>query len=260
MSAMTSAVDVQPARGLHVDVDVRQRRAPLRQEPIEQQPVFEGVGGGDVQGVAHHRTGARPARRHPHTHLPHIRHHLPDGQEVRVHPQPCDHLQLPRETLARRPVAVQAAPDQSRLATLAQHPRGRLRGGTDHGRLGEVRAAQTQVRDRIQAALVRGRRGPGEQGPRPVGAGAGCVRDPLRDRGHRHRALEPALTRVEVGRVRETDRPQQPGRVQHVRDPVPTRIRVTHGVGQHGRHRGPVGELQGAGRQAQRTRLRPDNP
>lgn len=53
-------VDLQTARGLDVDVDVRQRRPALGQEPFEEQVVLQRVRGGDEEAVVDHGAASEP--------------------------------------------------------------------------------------------------------------------------------------------------------------------------------------------------------
>ena len=53
-------VDLEPARGLHVDVDVGQRLAQWGEEPLHQQPVAQQVHPGDPQQVVDQRPGPEP--------------------------------------------------------------------------------------------------------------------------------------------------------------------------------------------------------
>ena len=59
-------VDLQPARGLHVDVDVGQRVAQRREEPLDQQVVADRVDPGDAEQVVDQAAGARAAGRAAH--------------------------------------------------------------------------------------------------------------------------------------------------------------------------------------------------
>ena len=61
-------VDLEPARGLHVDVDVGQRLAQRGEEPLHQQAVADRVDPGDAEQVVDQAARARPAGRAAHAH------------------------------------------------------------------------------------------------------------------------------------------------------------------------------------------------
>ena len=118
-------VDLEPARGLDVDVDVGQRVAQRREEPLHQQVVADRVDAGDAEQVVDQAAGPRAAGRAPHAHVADQVGDVADGEEVGGEAQAADHLQLVVEPLpdplpGRRAVAV-ADPG---LAALAEQPVG----------------------------------------------------------------------------------------------------------------------------------------
>ncbi len=211
------------------------------------------VGCGDVQQVVDHGPGAGAAGGDPDAHLPHVLDDRGDGEEVRGKAEPGDDAQFFFHPLPRHRVSVQAAPDEPGLAPLAQQPvtLPRPAAGADDLGFGEMRAPQLEVGHRIERAGRGGRRGLCEQLGRAVGSGAGGVRDLPGDLRHGCRLLQPPLARIEPAGAAEGDRPQQPGRVQHIREPVLAGVAVPDRVGDHRRDARVVGQLHGAGRQPQ---------
>jgi hypothetical protein len=112
-------VALQPAGGFHVDVSGSDARRTLRKK-FEQQAVVERVRGGDAQGVADQRAGARTAGRDADALGPDVGDDLADGEEVRGVVQRGNHLELFVQPVERRTVAVEAASGQALLALPAQ--------------------------------------------------------------------------------------------------------------------------------------------
>ncbi len=243
-------VDLQAAGGLHVQVDVGQARAPLGQEPLEEEPVFQRVGRCDEQGVVDHRSGAGAARRDADTHRADVRDDLRHRQEVPLVAEAADHAELILQLDRRAFVVVQAAGVHPGLAPLPQQPHRvpRLPPGADGLRLGEVRAAHPEIRLRVDAAAVGGRLGLGEQRGSPLRPGTGGLGDPPRDVGHGLGALEPAFPAVRGPAV---DRTQETCGVQDVGDPVLGGVGVADRVRHDDGHVVLVAELERAGGQAQ---------
>ncbi len=194
--------------------------------------------------MVHHGAGAGAAGGDPDTHVPYVGDDLGHGEEVRLVAEPPDDTELVVELVHRPAVPVETAGGHAALAPLPQQPHrpARPRLGPDHGRLGEVRNTEPQIPHRVHLARLRDGHGVGDQlhGARP--AAPGGSRHPLGDLRHRGPALQPPLPAVEAPPV---DGPQQPGRVQDVRDPVLGPVGVPYGVGQHGRDAEAVGERQG---------------
>ena len=175
------AVDLQAARGLHVDVDVGQHGPPLGQEPLHQQPVLDGVGVRDAQQVVDERAGARAAGGDPDAHLPDVVHDLGDGEEVRGEAVVVDDVQLVVQSApssARWPPVV-AAQHHARRRSAERSTALRRCGGPapTRPRLGEVDAADAEVVLGVDQALAGGRLGLLEQ---PVRGVAPVTRRPRR--------------------------------------------------------------------------------
>jgi hypothetical protein len=202
-------VHLQAPLGLHIEVDVRQRRTPLAEEPLEQQPVVERVGRGDEQRVVDHGAGAGAPRGDPDPQRPGVRDHLGHGQEVPLEAQPADDLQLVVELSYGRLVRVQDPGDHARLAPLPQQPHGRpaLGAGADDGRFGEVGPSELEI-GRSEGAGLAGGLGLGQQADRSGGVVADGLGDTVGGRRHGVRALQPAFAAVQVPPVHG---PKQPG-------------------------------------------------
>ena len=115
-------VDLGAPRGLDVDVDVGQRLAQRREEPLHQQVVADRVDAGDAEEVVDQAARARPARRAAHPALADQVGDVGDGEEVRRVAEAADQLELVVEALpdalARRGAV--AVADRT-LAAGAQH-------------------------------------------------------------------------------------------------------------------------------------------
>ena len=92
-------VDLGAARGLDVDVDVGQRGAQRREEPLHQEVVADRVDAGDAEEVVDQAAGARAARRAAHPALADQVGDVGDGEEVRRVAEAADQLELVVETL-----------------------------------------------------------------------------------------------------------------------------------------------------------------
>ena len=92
-------VDLEPARGLHVDVDVGQRLPQRGEEPLHQQVVPQRVDAGDAEQVVDQAARPRPAGRAPHAHVLDQVGDVGDGQEVGGVAEAADGLQLVVEPL-----------------------------------------------------------------------------------------------------------------------------------------------------------------
>ena len=104
-------VDLEPARRLHVDVDVGQRGAQRREEPLHQQAVPDRVDPGDAEEVVDQAAGAGAAGGAADAHLADQVGDVGDGEEVGGIAEAADQLELVVEALPdalarRRAVAV----------------------------------------------------------------------------------------------------------------------------------------------------------
>ncbi len=164
-------VDLEPPGRLHVDVDVGQRLAQRREEPLHQQPVPDRVDAGDAEQVVDQAARARAAGRAAHPHLADQVGDVADGEEVGRVAEPADQLQLVVEPLpdhghGARAVAVAdralaPRPEQPvGLGGAGGHPRATPRGELE---LREVHLAQAEVAARVDGAPVGDRPGVGEQ-------------------------------------------------------------------------------------------------
>jgi hypothetical protein len=248
------AVDLQPARGLHVDVDVGQDRAALGQEAFHQQPVRDGVGVRDAEEVVDERARAGAARGDPDAHLPYVVDDLSDRQEVGGEVVVGDDVQLAVHPL---PVATRFG----RTVVAAQHhprrrPRGQyaLRGassGADEVRLGEVHGTDAEVVLRVDEALGGGGPRLFEQAVGGVAAKTRGLDDPFGGAEHGARVLEPGLAAVQL--LAGVDRHEPAGGVQDVGDRAHARVGVPDGVAEHRPHPLLGGEADGTGGQPQRA-------
>ncbi len=92
-------VDLEPPRGLDVDVDVGQRLAQRGEEPLHQQAVPDRVDPGDTEQVVDQAARPRPPGRAPHPHLLDEVGDVADGEEVGRVAEAADDLQLVVEAL-----------------------------------------------------------------------------------------------------------------------------------------------------------------
>lgn len=113
-----------------------------------------------------------------------------------------------------------------------------------------MRHPEPQVPHRVDLAHVRDRDGVGDQpyGARTVGTGCGC--HPFGDVRHRGPVLQPPLAAVEPP---SGDGPQEPGRIQHIRDLMLHRVGVPHSVGEDSWDAEVVGEREGVCGEADRA-------
>ena len=92
-------VDLEPAVGLDVDVDVGQGAAQRGEEPLHQQAVPDRVDPGDAEQVGDQAAGAGPAGRAPDPHLADQVGDVADGEEVGGVAQAAHQLELVVEPL-----------------------------------------------------------------------------------------------------------------------------------------------------------------
>ena len=111
-------VRLDPPRGFDVQVDVRQAPAPLRQEPLHDQVMFERVDAGDADQVIDQAARAGAADRAADAAAADERSHVGHGEEVGGEPGPGDDAELVVEAFRGVAIAVQAATAQPGLASL----------------------------------------------------------------------------------------------------------------------------------------------
>ena len=87
--------DLFAATGFDVDVDVRVPLAVRGQEPVEEQPVFDGVDGGDAQDKADRRVRRRAPPLAEDAHMTAEFGDVEDDEEVSAEAQLRDHVHLP---------------------------------------------------------------------------------------------------------------------------------------------------------------------
>lgn len=246
------AVDLQPARGLHVDVDVGQHDPLLRQEPLHQQPVLDRIGVRDPEQMVDERPRTGAPGGDPDAHLPHIVDHLGHGQKVGGEAVVGDDVQLVVHPLPVLPPPVVPAQHHPRRRPRGQRPLGAAAAGADQTRLGKVDGTDPEVVLGIDQALGGRDLGLLHQSVSGVPPEPRGLHDPLRHPEHGPSALEPGLAGVQLlGRV---DRHQPARGVQHVGDRAEPRVGVPYGVAEHGpdpllggEPDGPGGQPQGAG-------------
>ena len=163
-------VDLGAARGLDVDVDVGQRGAQRREEPLHQEVVADRVDTGDAEEVVDQAARPRPPRRAADPALADQVGDVGDGEEVRRVAEAADQLELVVETLPDALARGRAVAVADRtLAAGAQHcvslP---LRAPSTSLQLGEVHLAEAEVGARVEGAAVGHRAGAGEQPVRPL--------------------------------------------------------------------------------------------
>ena len=160
-------VDLGAARGLDVDVDVGQRPAQRREEPLHEQAVRERVDAGDAEQVVDQAARTRAARRDAHLHPPDEVDHLADGEEV------AGEARGSRWWRARRRA-------------------GRAR----RGRCGGCGRGRPSARSRSARAGAGRPRAPRRRAPRDRGRGRGCCARPHPPAaGGRARARAPRRSR-----------------------------------------------------------------
>ena len=113
-------VDVGAPGRLDVDVDVGQRAAQRRQEPLHDQVVADRVDARDAQRVVDQAARPRAACRDADAEAPDVVDHPRDRQEVRREPELLDDAELVVETLPHLLVRDAVAPVHPRLAARAQ--------------------------------------------------------------------------------------------------------------------------------------------
>ncbi len=247
-------VDLEPARGLHVDVDVGQRVAQRGEEALHQQVVADRVDAGDPDQVVDQAARARAPGRGPHPEVADQVGDVADGEEVGGVAQGPDGLELVVEPLPdplprRRAVA---ATDPG-LAPLAQQqvggpgPVAPLAPGREP-QLGQVDRAQAEVVARVEGAPV-GERPCRRQQPVALAVGvaeSGLAADVLGELGHLLAGLHEALgvAAVEVALV---ERHQPACGVEDVDGGGVAALRVAHRVGEHRPEPGLPGQREGAG-------------
>ena len=91
--------DLFAAAGFDVDVDVRVPLAVRGQEPVEEQPVFDGVDGGDAQNEADRGVRRRSPPLAEDAHMAAEFGDVEDDEEVSAEPQLRDHVHLPVQLL-----------------------------------------------------------------------------------------------------------------------------------------------------------------
>ena len=154
------AVDLLAPGGLHVDVDVGQRGAQRRQEPLHQQAVADRVDPGDAEQVVDQAAGAGPAGGTTDAHLADQVGDVGDGQEVGRVAQGPDGLELVVEPLPDpHPRAGAVAPADRRLAAGAQQGVGRCGAGPRRGARAPG-SAPRRCRGRCAGRARTGRRPP----------------------------------------------------------------------------------------------------
>ena len=251
-------VDLQPPRGLHVEVDVGQRGAQRREEPLHQQVVPDRVDPGDPEQVVDQAARARPARRAPDAELADQVGDVADGEEVRREAEPADDLQLVGQPLPDPlPGCAAVAPADRGLAPRPQCRVGRRvteAGGVararpglgpatprflslSKGELREVHLAQPEVLARVEHAPVGDRAGVREQpGAVVVAVEAGVAADLLGDLVHLLAGLEEPFG-VAAVEMADVERDQPAGGVEDVDGGGVGPVGVADRVGQH--HREP---------------------
>lgn len=243
------AIDLQPPRGLHIDVDIGQHHPLLRQEALHQQPVLNRIRVRDAQKMVHQRTRARAASGDPNPHPPYVVHHLSDRQEVGGEAVVGDDVQLPVHPLpvgALPGVAVRHHPGRR---PRRQRPLGGAAAGADEVRLGEVDGAHAEVVLGVDQALGGRRPRLLQQAVCGVAPVADGLDDPLGCVQHGARVLEPGLPGVQF--LPRVDGDQTAGRVQDVGDRAEAGVGVAHGIAEHRPDPLLGGEAHGAGGQPQ---------
>ena len=244
-------VDLEPAGGLHVHVDVGQRPAQRGEEPLHQQVVPQRVDPGDAEQVVDQAAGARPAGRAAHPHVLDQVGDVGDGEEVRRVAEAADGPQLVVEPLPDPlPGGAAVAPADARLAAGPQHPVGgpvagpAPAAGGHHLELGEVHLPQAEVVARVERTPVGDGAGAGEQVP-GVGVAArpeaGEPADLLGHLRHLLAGLEEALGVAPVD-VAQVERDQAPGGVEHVDRGGVGPVGVADRVAEHHAQPGRPGE------------------
>jgi hypothetical protein len=245
------AVDLELARGLHVDVDVGQGQAALGQEALHQQPVLDRVGVRDAEEMVDEgaRTGA--PRDDPDAHLPYVVDHLRHREEVGREAVVGDDVQFLVHPLPVGAPGVVAAQHHARRRPGCECVLGGAVPGTHEVRLGEVDGTDAEVVLGVDQALGGGVLGLLQQTVRGVAAVAGGLDDPLGDLEHGLLVLEPGRSGVQL--LGGVDGDEAAGGVRDAGDRAEPRVGVPYGVAEHGADALLDGEAEGTGGQAQRA-------
>ncbi len=232
-------VHVLAARGLDVDVDVRQLVAHRIEEPLEHQVVADRVDVGDAGQVAHERPGGAAAARAADTHRLDVLDDVGHGQEVGRVAELVDHVEL----------VIQALADPSRdshAAALetAPAPLGQDRGRRPAGRRGEPGEAHGPKAEVERAPLLDLERRVAQVGP--------LDEQPP----HPGRGLQPPL-RVDAGHVVAVDRHELAHALERVGQEGVTGHQVADGVDRDRRGRGSLGQAKERADLVGRARLEP---
>ena len=242
-------VDLEPARGLHVDVDVGQRLPQRREEALHEQVVPQRVDPGDPEQVVDQAARTRPPGGAAHPHLPDQVGDVADGEEVGGVAQLADQLQLVVEPLPdpllRRAVVT---PTDPCLATRPEHP---VRGAGPRGsdgpgttaadlELREVDLPQPEVCPRVQRTPVGGGPGPDEQVACVPVAEAGVPADLLGHLVHLLAGLEEPLGVAPV-HMPQVERDQPTRGVEDVDGGGVEAVGVAHRVGEQDAEPGLAG-------------------
>ena len=73
-----------------IEINVRPRRAPLAQEPLEEQLARDGIARGDAEAIAHHAVRRAAAALHEDALRFAVVHEIPDDEKVAAEPEPRD--------------------------------------------------------------------------------------------------------------------------------------------------------------------------
>ena len=258
------AVDVGPTRRLHIDVDVRQHTPQWGQEPLHEQVVPDRVDPGDAEQIVHDTAGPGTPGGHPDPHRPDevddLRHsqevpseaecgddpefiveslpgggHLPWGEagvQVRLTPCPQQHIRAcGLDATLLVPVPTCGITGHDRTGGFSRWP-----ARQQHIEFGDVDVAETEIRHRVEHALLR------EVGGDPQQATGLPTGDLLGDPPHvgRRRKETAGVLPVEMTGVQ---RDQPPDGIQQVGGGGLPGMDVTHGVGEDGRHP-PLGRVR----------------
>ena len=244
-------VDLVPAGGLHVDVDVREGGAVVREEALHDQAVGHGVHVGDAQGVVDERGRAGAAGGHAHAHALDEVHDGGHREEVPGEAQAGDDAEFVLGTVLEIPGGAAGAEPagpgvQGRVAggealegAAAQH-RVRVPLDADDGGLGHTGHTPAEVGLGVDRTGLGEGAGGGQERTGALVRGVGDLPgDPVHGLG----GLEPALA-VGLEVVDGIQGGQGAHGVQDVRGGGAVRGGVPDGVGEHGGDAGGAGGAQ----------------
>ncbi len=241
-------VDLGSTGGFDVEIDVGQRPAQRREEPLHHQPVGEWVDTGYTEQVVDETARPRPPGGTADTHVAYDLDHVGDREEIGREPERGDGVEFGVESPGDVVGEAAVAFGDPGVAPLPQHRHRLLAGGAEHVELGQMNLSETDVGVRIEPATDRGGAGVGDQPLGTVDAAAGVTGDLTGHLEHVFAGFEVSLgvAAIDVAHV-EGDEPAR--RVEDVDGGGQMPVRHAHMVGED------AGEMVSVGQGEHRPRL-----